>query len=427
MPDHGAYPRFAHRLLQETLADTPVTLIHGPRQSGKTTLALSMAEAGGFAYFTFDDTATLDAATADPMGFVADLPPRAILDEVQRAPRIFSPLKIEVDRKREPGRFLLTGSANVLAVPNLSDSLAGRMGILRLHPLAQCELARREPDFVDSAFADGFGMSDPAARLRRELAMRIVDGGYPAALARTSPQRRAAWYREYAETIVERDVRALARIAAFDALPRLLTLVAGQSARLLNVSDLASPFQLARPTIRDYLTLLERLFLVDELPPWHTYQTSRTGLTSRLIKTPKVHVCDTGVACALLGVDADALWSQRELYGQMLETFVVQEIRRQTSWRDDGIRLFHFRDHDGAEVDLVLERGPNRLVGIDVKASSTVTKADFAGLRRLRTVAGDRFVAGIVLYDGEVSVPFGDGLRAVPISRLWEGPDTDRA
>ncbi len=420
MTEHGPYPRFVRHLLDETLGDTPVTLIHGPRQAGKTTLARSVAEMGGFAYFTFDDTATLEAATADPMGFVADLPARAILDEVQRAPRIFAPLKIEVDRKREPGRFLLTGSANVLAVPKLSDSLAGRMGIVRLHPLAQCELARREPDFVDSAFGDRFGMKNPGTRLRQQLAARIVDGGYPAALARTNPQRRASWYREYAETIVERDVRDLARIASLDALPRLLTLVAGQSARLLNVTDLASPFQLARPTIRDYLTLLERLFLVDELPPWHTNR------TSRLIKTPKVHVCDTGVACALLGVDADALWSQRELFGQLLESFVVQEIRRQTSWRDDGIRLFHFRDHDGAEVDLVMERGPHQLVGIEVKAASTVTKSDFAGLRRLRTVAGDRFVAGIVLYDGDVSLPFGDGLRAVPISRLWEGPDAGR-
>lgn len=407
------HPRFAVSALTDALADTPVVLIHGPRQCGKTTLALGIAESRRYAYFSFDDAVILGAATADPVGFVADLPDHAILDEVQRVPTLFTAIKAAVDRARSPGRFLLTGSANVLLVPKLADSLAGRMQILRLHPLAQCELAGRPPAFLDALFEGRF-KSSSYGRLGRELAARIAAGGYPPALARATPPRRATWYRDYIETLVQRDVRDLARIATLDALPRLLTLAAGQTARLLNVSDLSAPFQLSRPTIRDYVTLLERVFLLEQLPPWHSNR------LSRLIKTPKLHLGDTGLACALLGLDAEALWLDRGTLGQLLETFVYQELRRQASWRDDDIRFHHFRDKDGVEVDLVLERGGRELVGVEVKAAATVTAADFRGLRKLREATDKRFAAGVVLYDGEASMGFGEGLFAVPIRALWE-------
>ena len=407
------HPRFAAPALTAALADAPVVLIHGPRQCGKTTLALGIAESKGYAYFSFDDAVALGAASADPVGFVADLPEHSILDEVQRVPALFTAIKAAVDRGRRPGRFLLTGSANVLLVPKLADSLAGRMDILRLHPLAQCELAGRPPGFLDALFEGRF-KARRYGRLGKELAARIAAGGYPAALARATTRRRATWYRDYIETLVQRDVRDLARIASLDALPRLLALAAGQTARRLNVSDLAAPFQLSRPTIKDYVTLLERVFLLEQLPPWHTNR------LSRLIKTPKLHLGDTGVACALLGLDAESLWQDRGTLGQLLETFVYQELRRQASWRDDDIRFHHFRDKDGAEVDLVLERGGRELVGVEVKAAATVTASDFRGLRKLRDAAGKRFAAGVVLYDGEASVGFGEGLFAVPIRALWE-------
>ncbi len=413
MNDAFLYPRFAEPRLVEALADTPVVLIHGPRQSGKTTLAQVVGERQDYACFSFDDNVLLAAATADPVGFVGDLPERAILDEVQRAPGIFAALKSAVDRRRTPGRFLLTGSSNVLLVPALADSLAGRMGILRLHPLAQCELAERVPRFLDVLFEGAF-KARKAERLGKALAKRIADGGYPAALARSTPRRRAAWYRDYIETLVQRDVRGLARIGSLDALPRLLALAAGQTARLINISDLASPFQLSRPTIRDYVTLLARVFLLEELPPWHSNR------LSRLIKTPKLHLGDTGVACALLGLDAGALWHDRVTLGQLLETFVFQELRRQASWHEDEIRFHHFRDKDAAEVDIVLERGPGRIAGVEVKAAATVVAADFRGLRKLKEAAGKRFVAGVVLYDGETSASFGEKLYAVPIRALWE-------
>lgn len=193
-----------------------------------------------------------------------------------------------------------------------------------------------------------------------------------------------------------------------------MALAAGQTARLINISDLASPFQLSRPTIRDYVTLLERVFLLEELPPWHSNR------LSRLIKTPKLHVGDTGLACALLGLDAAALVQDRGMLGQLLETFVFQELRRQASWHEEEIRFHHYRDKDGAEVDIVLERGAGQVTGVEVKASATVTAADFRGLRKLKDAAGKRFAAGVVLYDGETSAGFGDGLYAVPIRALWE-------
>jgi len=402
------HSRFSLPLLTEALQDTPVVLIHGPCQCGKTTLARTVGDAAGYAYISFDDDVLRASVLADPVGFVADLPDKVVLDEVQRVPELFTALKVAVDRDRRPGRFILTGSANVLLVPRLADSLAGSMEILRLHPLAQSELAAKQPDFLDALFGDGF-KSKQQARLGKELAERIAASGYPAALARPSSRRRVTWYRDYIETLVQRDVRDMARISSLDVLPRLLALAAGHTARLLNVADLASPFQLSRPTIRDYVTLLARVFLLEELPPWHNNR------LSRLVKTPKLHLGDTGLACALLGVDAAALWANRTLLGQLLETFIFQELRRQASWRDSPIAFYHFRDKDGVEVDIVMEGSGQRVAGIEVKAAATVTSNDFRGLRKLQESARGRFAGGVVLYDGEMTVPFGDGLFAVPI------------
>jgi len=410
MPD--LFPRFAAARLTEVLADAPAVLIHGPRQSGKTTLARSVGEPAGYTYVTFDDGATREAATTDPIGFVADLPRRVILDEVQHVPQLFSTLKAAIDRERVPGRFLLTGSANVLLLPKLSDSLAGRMAILRLHPLAQCEIGRRPARFLDRLFGGDFKFRH-RERHAEELMERIAGGGYPAAIALAAGRRRARWYQDYIETLVQRDVRELARIGSLDALPRLLALAASHTARLLNVTELAGPFQLSRPTIRDYVTLLVRVFLLEELPPWYSNR------TSRLLKTPKLHLGDTGLACALLGTGSAELKADRQLLGQLLETFVFQELKREASWHEDRHEFFHFRDRDGYEVDIVVERGAHEIAGVEVKAAATVSGADFRSLHKLKTAAGRRFAGGVVLYGGETSLRFGDRLYAVPIPALW--------
>ncbi|NLT35293.1 MAG: ATP-binding protein [Gaiellales bacterium] len=408
-------PRLVGARVLEALADTPVVLIHGPRQSGKTTLARMVGEPRGFRYLSFDDDAALQAAHEDPVGFVADLPERVILDEVQRVPRLFTSLKATVDRERVPGRFILTGSANVLLVPRLSDSLAGRMGILRLHPFSQCELVGTEPAFLGALFAGQFP-TGVVERLGAGLAERIVAGGYPAALARPSPGRRRAWYRDYIDAEIQRDVRDLSRIRSLESLPRLLALASSHTAQLLNLSELAGSLQFSRQTIHDHIALLEGVFLVQRLPPWHANR------VSRLVKRPKLHMGDTGVACALLGIEAAELQRERGALGPLLETFVLQELQRQASGLEEPLTFFHYRDREGYDVDVVVERGFGSVAGVEVKAAASVSDRDFRGLRRLRQAAGDRFAHGVVLYDGTATIPFGEKLHAVPIRALWETP-----
>jgi len=404
------YRRLAEPRLVEALADTPVVLIHGPRQCGKTTLALQVGKRRGYRYYTFDDAATLAAARADITGFVARLERRAILDEVQHVPELFAALKPVIDTDRRSGKFILTGSSNVLLVPRLSDSLAGRMEIFRLYPLSQVELARAKPRFLDMLFSAAQEFPH-AGREGKQLVERIVRGGYPVVQKRT-PRRRQDWYANYVETLIQRDVRDIARVGSLAALPKLLTLAASQTARLANLSELASGFELSRPTIHSYLTLIERLFLVEFLPPWFSNR------VKRLIKTPKLHFGDTGLACSLLRCSAAELDDQRELLGQMLETFIFGEIAKQVSAHPERIALYHLRDKDGYEVDIVLQLGTSH-AGIEVKAASSVGERDFRGLKRLREILGARFHTGIVLYDGDHVLPFGDRLLAVPLSALW--------
>ena len=336
MKENALYPRYIRPRIAEALADSPAVLIHGPRQCGKTTLARLVGDEKGFAYFTFDDDVQRAAAQADPVGYVADLPERAVLDEVQRVPELFTSLKAAVDARREPGRFILTGSANVLLVPKLADSLAGRMEILRLHPLSQAELAGESSGFFSILLKAKFKAGRSGRRQGMALAERLAAGGYPAALARATARRRTTWYRDYADTLIQRDIRDLARIRALDALPRLLALAAGQTSCLVNVSELAAPFQVSRPTIREYMTLLSRIFLLEELPTWHSNR------MKRLVKTPKLHLGDTGLACTLLGLDAQMLWQDRAVFGRLLETFVYQELRRHASWQEETVDLQPF-------------------------------------------------------------------------------------
>ena len=411
-PKH-LYPRFILPRLEAALADTPVVLIHGPRQCGKSTLAQTAAARHGYTYLTFDDENVLRAAREDPVGFCTGLPARVVLDEVQRAPELFTSIKAAVDRDRRPGRMILTGSANVLLLPKLADSLAGRMEILRLLPLAQVEIEGHKPGrvFLDKLFDGRFPVTS-GQRLGEALIQRILAGGFPSALSRTTQQRRRDWQLQYVEALSQRDMRDLAKIRNLDSVPKLLELAAGQTARLFNASQLSGPFELSRPTIREYLTLLERLFLIEFLQPWHHNR------LSRLIKTPKLHLADTGLAAALLNVDAAALKNDRILLGQLLETFAHQELRRQATWAESSHRFYHYRDKDQLEVDVVIERDGRWICGVEVKASATVKPDDFKGIRRLQEAAGSSFRCGIVLYDGDTALPFGEHLFAVPVSQL---------
>lgn len=414
MKNDHLYPRYLLPRIIEALDDSPVVLIHGPRQCGKTTLTRYVAELKNYQYFTFDDDVQRAAAQTDPVGYVAELPERVVLDEVQRVPELFTSLKAEIDKRRVPGRFILTGSAHVLFVPSLADSLAGRIEILRLHPLSHVETVEKPSHFLSALFSGTYTAQSHTKRLGTDLAEYIVNGGFPAALKRRTSSRRATWYRNYIDTLVQRDIRELGRIHMLDSLPRLLTVAAGRTAQLLNISELAAPFNISRTTIRDYVTLLSHIFLLEELPSWHSNR------TKRLVKTPKLHLGDTGLVCALLGLNADTLLKDRSFYGHALETFIYQELRRQASWQEDTITFSHFRNKDKIEVDCVLECS-GKIAGCEVKAGSTVKQNDFKGLQKLQMAAGKQFTKGVVLYDGEATVPFGKNMYAVPISSLLEG------
>jgi len=409
-----AYPRHAEVKLREAIADSPVVLIQGPRQCGKTTLAQTVGLAEDYEYLSFDDRAICAAAEADPNGFVAGLPARVVLDEAQKAPGIFSAVKLEVDRRRAPGRFILTGSVNVLQVRAITDSLAGRMDIIELRPFSQCELARAKPGFLDALFARRFRMrrAKNAPQETPQDAERVVAGGYPAALQRAVARQRA-WYQNYINTQVLRDAAEFSNIRTPETLSRLLTLAAAQTAQLLNINDLSSSFQISRNTVESYLALLAKMFLLERLPAWHSNR------KKRLVKTPKLHLGDAGLACALLNMNAATLADERSRFGHILETFVFQELRRLASAHPSPHHFYHYREKDGNEVDIVIERDA-ALAGVEVKASATVSARDFNGLRRLKTAAGKRFVCGALLYRGERALSFGDNLRAVPLRALWD-------
>ena len=404
------YPRFVERRVRESLGDTRVVLLCGPRQSGKTTLAQRIA-ADAIPFVTLDDATALDAASADPVGFVRGLD-RAVIDEVQRAPDLILAIKTAVDADPRPGRFLLTGSADLMTLPRVADSLAGRMGIVRLLPLAQAELHDALPSFLDKTFS-GQPPTSGAPVVGDDLVETVLAGGYPEALTRATWRRRQSWHLDYIEAILQRDLRDIARIEQLDLMPRLLRVLAEYSGQLVNYSGFGAPLGMNHVTTRKYVGLLENLFLVQSLPPWYT------NALKRVTKSPKLHFLDAGFLAALRGITPAHLRRDRTPFGAMLETFVLGELLKIAGWADDRYIFSHFRDKERNEVDIVIEDGLGRILGIEVKASATVSTGDFAGLRRLAAATGERFALGLILYDHDQTVPFGERLAAAPVSTLW--------
>ncbi|MGO8675638.1 MAG: ATP-binding protein [Limisphaerales bacterium] len=403
------------RLLQ-ALADTPVVLVNGARQTGKSTLVQSTELTHhDRQYLTLDDPGVMAAAKRDPNGFIAGLSTSVTLDEVQHAPQLFPAIKVAVDRKREPGRFLLTGSANVMLLPKLSESLAGRMEILTLWPFSQGEMNGVSEGFIDALFSrqpvwssgesSGFG--------RDELFGRVLAGGYPPVIARDAGARRKAWFQSYLTTILQRDVRDLANVADVTAVPRLLSVVAARAGGLLNVADLSRTLGLPQTTLKRYFALLEATFLVELLRPWSS------NLGRRLIQTPKVYLHDTGLLAHLTGLIPDRLKLDGTLAGGVVENFVLMELRKQSAWSETQPEFFFWRTTAGKEVDIVMEDSAGRLVGVEVKAGATLGGSDVRGLQAMASAAGERWVRGVVLYTGTEVIPFARNLHGLPLSNLW--------
>jgi predicted AAA+ superfamily ATPase len=405
------YIRNIEAELYSALADTPVALLNGARQTGKSTLVQAFAKASSVPYVTLDDATQLAAARSDAQGFLAGLGERAVIDEIQKAPELFPAIKMSVDRDRRPGRFLLTGSANVLLLPKISESLAGRMELITLWPLSQGELHAQQEKFLDGVFAERL----PALRESDafDLKNMVLAGAYPEVIQRPAGKRRDAWFAAYITALLQRDVRDLANIDGLTDMPRLLSLLAARVGGLLNMSELSRSSGIPNSTLKRYLSLLQATFLFQPLPAWSS------NLGKRLIKSPKIHLIDSGLAAHLAGITRQSLDRDPVFFGHLLETFVVGELRKQNGWSDRRVNLYHYRTTTGREVDILLEDAAGRLVGLEVKASSTVGRKDFSGFDALSEDVGDRFVRGVVLYSGEQAVSFGEHYVALPVGALW--------
>ena len=404
------YERFVERRAEEALGDTPVVLIVGPRRAGKTTLVRKMGD-DDRTYSTLDDQTVLAAAQSDPAGFIRGLD-RAIIDEIQRAPDLLLAIKKTVDEDYRPGRFLLTGSANVLTLPRVADSLAGRMETIRMLPLAQAEIANRAPTFLERLF-EGRLQSQKESVVGDELIQTVLRGGFPEAIGRESERRRQDWARSYLTSILTRDLRDIAEIEKLTELPKFVRLLAEHSGQLVNYSQLAGGINVNQRTAHRYVGLLEQVFLIATLQPWFT------NTLKRIVKTPKLHFLDSGLLAAARGLTFDRIKADRGPFGALLESFVFSEVLKLMTASDLRLTPHHYRDRDTREVDIVLERDDGMVAAIEVKASATVKAGDFSGLRALADACGERFAFGVVLYDSTDVVSFGDRLAAVPLSSLW--------
>ena len=396
--------------IAEALRDTPVVLLAGPRQAGKTTLARQLA-GERFRYLTLDDELTLLAARQDPSGMVRSME-RVVIDEVQRAPELLLAIKKNVDEDRRPGRFLLTGSANLMTLPAVADSLAGRMETLSLLPLAQSEIRGREANWIDAAFAER--LLDPGGVVvGDELVDLVLRGGYPEVVSRTSQRRRSAWLSQYVDALIQRDVRDISGIAKLDQLPRFLSGLAQLAGQMANYTKLGGQIGLDEKTARSYVGVFEQMYLLKRVQAW------AHNRLKRVVKTPKLQFVDSGLQAVLAGVGASEVAHDRVRFGPVLETFVFGELLKHAAAADDDYRVLYYRDVDKVEVDFVIENAAGQIVCIEVKAAATVRESDLRGLKKMAAAAEAKFSFGVVLYDGAEALPLGDRMWAAPLSTLW--------
>ena len=405
-------PRNAASAVADALSDTRVVLVNGARQAGKSTLARAVAGHEAAEWRDLDLPQDRQSALQDPVGFVS-FDGLMVIDEIQRAPELLLAIKNKVDTDPRPGQFLLTGSSRLLALRGLPDTLPGRMETVELWPFSQGEIDRAADGFVDAAFRLGPDLRHESTVARVEYSDRLVRGGLPEAVARTDPRRRGRFLDAYVQNLIDRDVMQLTEIERAPQLGTLIRILAARSGLLVAPGSLESELQISRPTVARYMSLLEEVFLIKRISGW-----SR-NLGTRATAAPKLIFVDSGIAARLLALDSHALRRPGAPFGPLLEGFALSELARQLTWSRELADLYHYRDHNKVEVDCVLENRQGKVIGIEVKAASTVRADDFNGLRRLAAKLGDDFLVGLVLYTGSATLPFGARLRAVPLSALW--------
>lgn len=395
----------------------PVIVLQGPRSVGKSTLLTALAEGERRRVLDLDDLATRDAVRADPAFSVASEGP-VFIDEFQHVPEILDAIKAELNRDASPGRFILTGSTSYGSLPLAARSLTGRAHIMTVLPLSQGEIAEVRESFAQVLIEDPSQLVPHVGQTQRAgYARRVLTGGFPLALRRHQPAERARWFDDYVQMIIERDVLELSKVRQRDQLPLLLRRLASQTGSVLNMAAAASAIRMESSTAENYTKLLEAVFLLRRLPAWGT------TLGSRVATAPKIHLVDSGLAGRLMRVTAEKLTPTNPQalaeFGHLLETFAVGEIVKQLAWVDEPTSVGHWRTHNDAEVDLVIERGDGLVVGVEVKAGSRVPGGSVKGLQLLSDRLGSRFLGGVVLYTGARAYTYAPSIFVLPLDRLW--------
>ncbi|MCH9633632.1 MAG: hypothetical protein S4CHLAM7_03630 [Chlamydiae bacterium] len=398
------YKRFITEKVEEALKNTPVVFINGPRQVGKSTLVQTEMHRK---YFTLDDLSVLDVLKQDPFAFLGEPNALYTVDEVQRLPDLFLTLKFLIDKERIPGKFILTGSANVMLLPKVADSLAGRMEIFHLYPLAVNEINQTRSNFFEQMLASNPQFT-PNATI--DILHFILLGGYPEILQRKT-DRRSAWFESYITAILQRDIREISNIEQLSKVPQLLKLLAARVSSLLNMDEISRSLGIPTTTLKRYYTLLETLFLVNRLPAFSD------NLGKRVVKSSKLYFYDSGLLCYLLGLNREILEEDPHLFGHIFENFVIQELLKMSTWCKDRVKLYYYRDQSKVEVDLIIEMNNRDLIAIEIKSKKKVVYADAKGIEKFKS--HPRFKRGFVLYLGNEIIPLSSKIDAVPISCLF--------
>ncbi|MGH3447683.1 MAG: ATP-binding protein [Nocardioidaceae bacterium] len=417
--ESGLVARRVVPLLEWLAEEEPVIALHGPRSVGKSTVLRTFAEDHRADVIDLDDPLTRDAVSANPALAMAGVSPVCV-DEYQHAPELLDSLKARLNREGAlPGTAVLTGSTRHDALPKTAQTLTGRLHPLTIWPLSQGEMEGVRENLVEGLrAAPGATVAElpTSATDRAQYVGRLVAGGFPLAVRRRQAAR-TRWFADYVRLTIERDAAELARVRQRQVLADLLYRLAGQTAQLLNVSQIASVLQVDRRTVEEHTRLLEDLFLIVRLPAW-----GKT-LRARTTSSAKIHVADSGLAAHLMRISPMKLTSLDPTalseYGHLLETFVVGELRKQVSWLDEPTTIGHWRTSDQDEIDFVIEFDDGRVLAFEVKASERVSSSDFKGLRKLRDAVGEAFIAGVALSTGPRSYTFEDRLHVMPIDRIW--------
>src|SRR3990167_4621773 len=407
------YPRWQKSVIEKAIKTRRVLLLNGARQCGKTTLAKQLTIKDTI-YRTLDDLTLRQLAENDPHGFVKHTNKILIIDEIQRVPALLSAIKMIVDEDTRPGQYLLTGSANIQSLPSVQESLAGRIRKIRLRPLSQGEILLTKPTFLEKAFQLSFHKQNKSKYNRHEMLKIALRGGFPEAI-KLEVRDRQQWHNDYITALLERDLSDIARITQHNAMQELVHTLAAWSSKLMDISGIGTGLAIRRPTIESYINALETLYMVERVHPWTHTDYERIG------KQTKLYMLDSGLMAAILHWQIAQVELNSDRSGKLIETFTFNELAAQIDAHEGKYKLFHYRDREQREIDFLIEREDQALLGIEIKAGSSISTADLKHLKWFKeNIAKKRPFIGIVLYAGEFAGSMGKNLWAVPFGVLWD-------